>query len=273
MRFNRSLFYKLLSLFIVLIGLSASVYVGLSIKHSNENSLVERVNTLSKVILGDDIVLLNGNEFDLENTSYQKIKDLLVSIRSVNHDVRFIYINGIKDGKIFFFVDSEEISSHDYSPPGELYEEATPFMYKVFDDGKNYLDISRDRWGYWFSAYAPILNRENKPIALIGIDIPANSYIANILVNASLPLLIMFVFLIIIYFTKRSDDKERIYLDKRSKFLSMVTHDIRNPLTGIKWSSESMSKDVSINDKNKQALVDINKVTTGMIDKINNFKF
>jgi len=46
--------------------------------------------------------------------------------------VRFIYLNGSKNGKIFFYVDSENLDSPDYSPPGQQYEEASQLVRELF---------------------------------------------------------------------------------------------------------------------------------------------
>ncbi len=259
------MFYRLIVTAICIVGILSSIYVGFAINQSNRVHIIDRVNTLAQVINPDDILSLSADKNDLENTSYIKVKKLLTDIRAVNSDIRFIYLNGINDGKMFFFVDSEDSQSEDYSPPGQSYEEATPMMFKVFETKENYFEISSDRWGYWVSAYAPLI-KNGKVIALVGMDMPAKAYILNIVVNSVLPLLVMIIVLGIIVASKKANDK-------KAHFLSMVTHDIRNPLTGIRWSSDALSKDDSINEENRQTLSEIHKTTVKMIDTINDFKF
>lgn len=265
--------YRLVFLFFLILGISSSVYVGISVNENSKRHILDRVNTLSKVISSEEIKSLYASEQDLNNPTYNKVKDLLVNIRSVNSDIRFIYINGIENNKLFFYADSELSDSEDYSPPGQSYDEATPLMFDVFDNKGSQFEISGDRWGYWVSAYSPIIDKNSGlVVALIGMDIPANNYIFNILVNCSIPLLVTIVLLIIMYALRRFYDNERDYLNKKMEFLSVATHEIRTPLTGVKWATEELIKKHETQGyDSKNTLLDINKTTVNLIKIINNF--
>ncbi len=126
--------YSLSIVVVVIIGLLSTVYVGVRIYDSSKSNLIDDVSTLAEVLKYENFSALSHSESDLKNPTYMHIKDVLVSVRSVNPDIRFIYLNGLnEEGTMFFYADSEDPSSEDYSPPGQLYPEATPPMFTVLD--------------------------------------------------------------------------------------------------------------------------------------------
>ncbi len=67
--------------------------------------------------------------------------------------IRFIYLMGQKpDGTVFFLIDSEPENCRDYSPPGQVYPEASSVVLNVFASGKETTaGPVTDRWGTWMS--------------------------------------------------------------------------------------------------------------------------
>jgi hypothetical protein len=170
-------------MFIVgVMGIAYATYLGLAVHNAGKESLFTRANTIAQFINAQDIASLNGSEEDLNNPAYLQIKHKLMAIRSVNSDIRFIYLNGMKDGKVFFYVDSEKADSPDYSPPGQQYDEASNLMKEMFQKKENGFEVAGDRWGMWASALVPIVDGDNgKIVALLGMDVPAKKYIVDIL--------------------------------------------------------------------------------------------
>ena len=89
---------------------------------------------------------------------------------------------GERDGVVFFLADAEDENSRDYSPPGQTYPEASPALLRVFSSGAPYVEEPyRDRWGEWTSGLAAVKDQATgKVIAVLGIDIPANQWRAQI---------------------------------------------------------------------------------------------
>ncbi len=259
-------------LIIVLLGIATSVYVGMSVSNNIRQHLLDRANTLGQAITGSAIGRLSGTEADLLNPEYERVKRLLVSIRVVNQDLRFIYINGIRDDILFFYVDSEDPTSEDYSPPGQLYEEATQPMYEVFSAQQDQFEISRDRWGFWASAYAPIKNEvTGNVVALIGLDVPALEYFSTVFAYAALPLLVMFIMLAILIAAHAIRLRERRYIDQKAEFLSIAAHEIRSPLTGIRWATEGILNNPAhpIDEHTRSVLSLVYGNCVGLIHRIN----
>ncbi len=97
-------------------------------------------------------------------------------------DLRFVYLINEKAGKWIFLADSEDPSSPDYSPPGQLYADEDPDLASVLATGIGRIDGPyTDAWGTWVSSSVPILNSETgKPMAILGIDTAAGDWEASI---------------------------------------------------------------------------------------------
>lgn len=162
-------------------GIIYAAYLSFSVYHSNKENLITHTNTLAQFISAKDIAILSGSEDDLNNPAYIKIKNQLMSLQSVDTEARFIYLVGIKRDKIFFYVDSEDPQSEDYSNPGQEYYEASEMMRSLFTTKENGFEVARDRWGIWASALVPIIDgATGDVVALLGVDVSAGKYIGDI---------------------------------------------------------------------------------------------
>lgn len=238
-----SFFGELLA--VLVIGIASSAYVYFHVDESGRLHILDRAATIAAAIPLDDIRALEGADDDLASPSYARIKSLLTGVRDVNHDARFIYIigRGIA-GDLFFYADSEDPTSPDYSPPGQVYDEATPAMRALFGDGLSRTEgPDRDRWGLWISGYAPVLDENGAVVALLGIDLPADAYLSDIIIYSALPLLLAIFLIILLIVNQRTRERELRYLEQKEEFLSIASHEIRTPLTGIRWAIETLLHD------------------------------
>jgi len=230
----------LLASAVLLTGIIATVYVFFAVKNNSEKYLLARNDTLARLIDVEALKSLSGSEGDLGNPNYLKIKDQLRKVLSVNPDVKFIYLTGMRDGKVFFFVDSESPDSENYSPPGQKYPEASKNFIGAFSSSSSIIEgVFTDRWGTWLSALTPIADpASGRTVALAGMDVSASSHIRELVIYSSLPALVTLFLLIIIgaYFFKRR--KEIGQLTLKSELVSMAAHEIRSPLTSIVWGME-----------------------------------
>ena len=121
---------------------------------------------------------LNASASDLDNASYQVLKDKLRHLHNAIPSLRFIYLMRKVNGKVVFLVDSEPPGSKDESPPGQVYEECSPKLKNVFISGKSLIEgPTTDRWGTWVSAYTPLNDgRTGELIAALGIDQSAQDF-------------------------------------------------------------------------------------------------
>jgi CheY-like chemotaxis protein/CHASE1-domain containing sensor protein/HPt (histidine-containing phosphotransfer) domain-containing protein len=120
--------------------------------------LLQRTQIVVQAVNVEHIQALTGTEDDLEKPAYLRFKEQLATVRSASPQYRFVYLIGRNtDGALFFFVDSEPTGSKDYSPPGQVYDEAPEGYRRVFvTDNAATEGPYTDRWGTWVSALIPI---------------------------------------------------------------------------------------------------------------------
>jgi len=231
---------------VLLIGIVATIYVFFAVKSSSERSLLMRTDTVAQLVDVDTVKSLSGSGEDLNNPGYLALKEKLRKTLAVNPDIRFIYLTGLRNGQIFFFVDSESPDSQNYSPPGQIYSEASEKFFGVFSSKISIVEgIFTDRWGTWLSALTPVIDPQNgEVVAVAGMDISANSHIRELVIYSFLPALVTLFLLAIIgayYFTRK---KEIDQLTVKAELVSMAAHEIRSPLTSIAWGVDGLLADL-----------------------------
>jgi hypothetical protein len=146
---------------------------------------------VAQAVDSKNMAALSGTEADLASPDYRRLKEQLSLIRKADPKCRFIYLMGRRpDGKIFFYVDSEDSDSVDYSPPGQTFDEATEDDYQVFATGSGNVNGGpyKDRWGVWISAMVPMFDPDTgKMLAVLGMDFNAASWKWNVATKTTLP--------------------------------------------------------------------------------------
>jgi PAS domain S-box-containing protein len=126
----------------------------------------------------DLIKPLSGSKADLQNPNYKILKQKLLAMRHANLDCRFVYVVALHGRDVIIMADSESPSSPDYSPPGQVYEEASPILRKALGTGQDAVEGPiPDRWGVWLSSFAPVIDPQtNRVIAVLGQDTDARDW-------------------------------------------------------------------------------------------------
>ncbi|HMP89533.1 MAG TPA: PAS domain S-box protein [Kiritimatiellia bacterium] len=152
------------------------------------DDLLGRARRISEGLNIRNITPLTGSEADMDLPQYQRLKTQLMILKESEPDCRFMYLMGRRaDGTIFFWVDSEPTDSEDYSPPGEVFDEADELEAITFITGKAVVDgPTPDRWGVWITAYVPIRESDHGPvIAVFGMDIAADVWSRIVLLSVA----------------------------------------------------------------------------------------
>ncbi len=150
--------------------------------------LLHEATMLGQTIYPGSIKMLSGSVADLQSPVYQRLKAQLGVVRQNIPKCRFLYLMGRNaEGKVFFFVDSEPAGSKDYSPPGQIYEEASAENQRVFDTRTPFVEGPiPDRWGVWVSSFVPVTAPTGELVAVLGIDVDARTWRGD-LCRAALP--------------------------------------------------------------------------------------
>jgi len=143
---------------------------------------ISLAHSIASLLHIEHVSALTGTEKDLQKPEYIMTKLSLQKLVKTNDMIRFAYLMGNRNGSMIFLVDSEEPGTPEYSPPGEVYYEATDTDWLPFKSGSTVLtNAATDRWGRWVSALVPIKNPSTgKIIAVLGIDYPASEWYAGI---------------------------------------------------------------------------------------------
>ncbi|MDD1719567.1 MAG: PDC sensor domain-containing protein, partial [Methanoregulaceae archaeon] len=158
--------------------LLSSIAVQVRDRSMREDLLITTRLSAAGVPLGN-IENLTATENDLRSPEYGALKTLMVDLHSSDPHTRFVYLMGRNpEGEVFFFIDSELPDSKDYSPPGQVYSEATESTHLVFTSGlESTIGPVTDRWGTWVSGLVPLRDSgTGEIIAVLGMDVDAGDW-------------------------------------------------------------------------------------------------
>ncbi len=168
-------------------------------EYEMREDLLGRTRLAAKTVSPARVRALKSSEADLESADYRQLKEHLMAIRAADPNCRFIYLLGRKaDGSLFFFVDSEQVNSKDYSPPGQAYDEATAEDLHVFDaKTASVVGPASDHWGTWISALVPLIDPQNgKVLAVLGMDVDARDWNWKVAARVAWPVGVMLLMMI-----------------------------------------------------------------------------
>lgn len=158
---NKTSYTVLIAFIIFAIGSLFTWQLVMQTDYEMRADLIEQTRLLKQAINIEHVKRLTGTESDLENPHYLRLKEQFIILRTAYPLLRFLYLMGRDtNGNIFFFLDSEPSTSEDYSPPGQIYEEASDPCRRVFIGQTVTVEGPiPDRWGTWVTGFVPIHNR------------------------------------------------------------------------------------------------------------------
>ncbi len=208
------------------------------------SELTERSEGIAAALDEGLIAKLAGSSKDANSATYKQLKAQLAGVKKANPDARSIYLMGVHGQRLFFFVDSEQPSSNQYSPAGEWYDDGTVADHSVFTTGQAFVEgPAKDEYGTFISGIAPIFKPgTHTVVAVLGMDIDASTFYRDIAYDASVPIAVGLSVCIIIGFFEIIRGRNAALLAVRSELVSVASHELRNPITGIRWASDSLEK-------------------------------
>lgn len=208
MQFSKSTvtFAKLIPGILIIIGtVFGAWYLGNKVMNDEINVLLIRAKNIAISIPDENFKQLSGTSSDMGTVVYDDLKQKLVDLHSINSDTRFIYLMGLQGDTQFFYMDSENPTSKDYSPPGQVYSDAMPVDIANHKNGTPYTNGPyTDKWGTWISAYAPVTdNFTGEVVAMLGIDADADSIYSKVLLSRIIILIIGIFLFASVFFLNR----------------------------------------------------------------------
>ncbi|MEC7121196.1 MAG: diguanylate cyclase [Pseudomonadota bacterium] len=149
-------------------------------KHNTKTHFLSQAKLFAQSLDPQKVQQLNGNLTDVSLPAYQQLTERMQAVKQVLPDVRFAYLMKEVNQQIIFISDSEPPSSSAASAYGQVYSEASPEFRKMFSTGEPLLEGPlHDRWGHWVSAHAAITDSQGQVIAVVGMDMDASDWLAQ----------------------------------------------------------------------------------------------
>ena len=286
---------------VAIAGILVTFKIADSQKEDYFNQRKIQATTAAAALDSHDIEQLTGKASDFDTPAYNRLRAQLVRIKNSDPRVRFVYIMRPAGDKMIFLVDAEDPSSPDYSPPGQVYNEARETDFAVFK-GKRKADTwiegpIHDRWGTWISANSYILDQTGKPIALLGTDVDVERALdassqtrhLGIVFDALAVALMVLVALQYLLWLRNRDkhaalrtemeqsavrlNDELVKADRmKSDFLQLASHELRGPVNAVNVAVQALDQTAGprLSDDEK-TLVQVAKNGSGrLVDLVDN---
>ncbi len=158
---------------LVVIGWGGTVLAGRFAEQEMRYHLLARARSIAAMLDAKSVGQLQGAPSDKQTANYKVLMAQLLAARTVNPDIKYNYLMGMRDGKVIFLVDPP-LKDDPGSVPGAVYPEATPKLLEAFKTGQPFIEGPvEDSWGTWISAIEPIRDERQRVVAVFGIDIAA----------------------------------------------------------------------------------------------------
>jgi hypothetical protein len=203
---------------VLLLGWAATEWQGRRWQREERAELMDVARVGAAAVDPRHVVALAGAPADLTSGDYRRLKEQLLRMRHASPKTRFVYLMRRVGAEIVFLVDSEPAGSPDESPPGQVYDEATPTFRSMFATGTGGIEGPvTDRWGTWMSASAPVAGRTGQMVAMLGMDVNATQWAVRIAHARLTVILIVVVLTGLILFFFVAQRRDRAEMARRRK--------------------------------------------------------
>lgn len=257
--------------FICLLGLSAAGLTGIAARESYTQSSIERTRSIAEALPSTEISALSGKKSDLTKNEYKLTKDRLSRVKSANNDIQLIHITQLHDNTIVYAVDSEKFASGKYTQPGTVYLGNNIGLYQAFLGQNTYFEGPYSSMnGYQMTSAAPIYDSKTGAfIGMLGIDSPASQFFIDIATRMMIPILIALTASLLLWKIDQTRRKHEEILTLKNQFVSIASHELRSPLSGMLWAVQSLLQDKSTSKHQAEILTDMFKSTESSITTVN----
>lgn len=181
-------------------GWLLTMIISNSVDRSQKEDLKLTAEAIASGIGIENIKKLSGTISDMKTSDYRFIQEYLREFEGTVKDIRWFYLTKIRDGKIYFLLDSTQDNKPEYALPGTVYSDAPVDLYGAFRDGKPVIcGPYTDKWGSFISAFIPLIDPETKRVyTVLGCDINSDRWSQMISLSRLQPIIITLLICIIL---------------------------------------------------------------------------
>lgn len=164
------------------------------------STLLTQVSLIARQINPNHIKSLAFNQDDIKSPKFQRLSNQMKAYADAI-GFRSLYSMAIRDGNIIFGPESLLEDDPYASPPGTVYLQPTAKIWEIFETGEPFsVGPYTDEYGTFVSAMAPVKDLQTGEVLLvIGVDLPADRWQAEIAQNRMLPLLLVMLFCVLLF--------------------------------------------------------------------------
>ncbi|MCW1908045.1 MAG: HAMP domain-containing histidine kinase [Candidatus Saccharibacteria bacterium] len=270
MKFLSKQFFIVVMVLLIVAASASTWYAVTQSGRQLKDSLLGRVSSMSAFVDPSLIQALKGDETDLERPEYAELKKSLKSAVRLNADVRFVYLMAKDQDGVYFLADSTDPTSEDYSAPGDRYPEASPELIASFDRADEFIEgPASDSFGTWLSGLSPVYNAEGTVIAMLGMDIDYSVYEAQVTRAALVPIGIFLFLISLDFFGVYVRRQEQDAANLKAELVSIASHDLRSPLTGIEWAAKAIAENPQDENNAREMGIAVATTTTELRNTVN----
>ncbi len=194
----------IIGLFVLATGLLSSRFFSNIAREDEIDRITEQSKLIASVVDPEEVAQYHADYSDTLNPGYNKLRDYFLGFCSQMQDVRYIYLFGQKQNKIFFYLDTE-VDRHklgakrNTAAPGEIYTDAPAEFYTVFKN-RQALAVKpySDQWGSFVTVLVPVIDKKNQVVAAIGVDVEISTWNKTLQSKRMFPIVVSLVFISLI---------------------------------------------------------------------------
>lgn len=259
------------AILVIIAGTSSALFASITSTLQQRDALIDRGQTIGSTLSVDDIKSLKGNLEDADNPAYLNLREQLEQIRTTSADIERLHLFVSEPNTIKVAVDGKISDRINEIQPGTKYFSTSPALPRAFGNMQPTHDfMTSDLYGRWVAAYTPVVDpATNKVIAVVGVFIDAQAFYTEIILYALVLLLLASIPLAGIIRDIKIQSKEHEILQLKNQFVSIASHELRSPLTGMLWGIQSLQSGKKLSQSQKDLLDDMYKSAESSLATIN----
>lgn len=216
--------------------------------------------TLAAMQFSAEEIVVIDERTHRENEAFQSLVQRAEDIRSAIPDIEYLYIfrPTEESDQLAFVIENDMLTpteeqdangngiieeDEEIPVPGDLFDASeVPAMLQAFEEPTTDAEITVDQWGQWMSGYSPIRDTQGNAVAIVGLDMRADQFIASSQRIFSPLLLLLIVLGIVLIMGEfllflhghRMRLLSRVDAQRRA-MVEVAAHKLGGPIATLRW--------------------------------------